>query len=131
MQTVSKVNNVENIELVVSDINKTRFNFFDIENLRGKRIKQIDIPQVGKLSVTPTGKAVVNDTVYKKAYLVLSVDGNEKINRLPLLALNPYEVGGNRIELADLNVNWPKSYIEVGSLDGLVLNEAFLLTVYF
>ncbi len=124
------LNNLENIELVVDNINKTKFNFPDIENIRGKKIKVIDIPSVNEVTVTPLGKANINDTVYGKSFLVLNVAGSEKINRIPLKSLNPF-ANNTRLFFNDLVVDWTRSYIEVGSTAGLVANEAFFLNVFF
>jgi hypothetical protein len=123
--------NVENVELTVDNVNKTKFSFPENAFLRGQKIKGIDIPQVSEITVTPTGKALVNATVYNKSFLVLSVGGNEKINRIPLKSLDPFVSYGGRLPLNDLEIDWTKSYIEVGSVAGLVLNEAFFMNILF
>jgi hypothetical protein len=128
---INPIKNLENIELLVDNINKTKFSFSENAILRGQKVKYIDIPQVSEVSVTPTGRAVVNATVYAKAFLVLSVGNKEQINRIPLRSLDPFQSNGVRIALDDLNVDWTKSYIEIGSIAGLVLNEAFFLNIYF
>ena len=124
------VKNLENIELVVDNVNKTKFTFPDIENLRGKKVKIIDIPSVTELTVTPLGHANVNSTVYSKSFLVLNVGGKEQVNRIPLKSLNPF-ANNTRLFFDDLVIDWTRSYIEVGNTTGLVADEAFYLNVFF
>ena len=128
---MESVKNMENVELEVLNTSKTRFYFSDYTNLRCKKIKNIDIPSVADVTVSPTGKNVINATVYAKSFLVLSIEGREKVNRIPLKSLNPYSNYGRRIDLSDLPVDWTKSYIEVGSIESLALNEVFYLNVFY
>ncbi len=131
MEISNKVQNLENVEVILDSTTKQKFYFGDIERLRGQKIKHIDIPSETEVPVSPLGKDVVNNTVYAKSFLVLVNKSQEKINRLPLKSLNPFQTYGKRLAIDDLVIDWPKSYIEVGSIPGIVANEVFFVNIYY
>lgn len=124
------IKKAENIELLVDNTRK-QYKFGDIENLRGKHIRMIDAYRAADVPVTPLGNVNVSDTIFNKAFLVLSVDGKEVINRLPLTAICPKDNLGRRQLFNDLLINWPKSYIELGDTTGVVVGTSFYLIVYY
>ena len=120
----------EPVELVIKTATG-KHTFSEIDSLRGRKIKVIDISRIANCTHTPSGKAIVNETVFKKSFLVLSVKGSEAINRLPLSALDPGSNAGHRIQFDDVLIDWVKSFVEIPELTGVVINEAFLFNVYF
>jgi hypothetical protein len=124
------VKKVEVVQITI-DAARKQFKFGDIENLRNKKIRIIDAFRVTQVPVTSNGDAVVADATFNKSFLVLTVKGKEDINRVPLETFNPKDNFGRRLLLEDLVVDWPKSYIEVGTTAGLTIGEAYLLNVYY
>lgn len=110
-----------------------KFVFGENDTLRDKRIKAIDTFKVADVAVSPLGKALINATVFGKAYLVLSIEGQERINRIPLSALAPTVNNGKRFNFPGKGVviDWAKSFIELPNTTGQVLTESFLFNVYY
>lgn len=125
------VKRVENIELVIDNAGKKQHKFGDLENLRGKKIRIIDIFRVTDVPVSHLGVPVCNDATFNKSFLVLAVKGREDFNRVPLQVFNPKDNFGRRILIDDVVVDWSKSFIEVGNQIGVAAGECFLLNVYY
>lgn len=120
---------VETVEVKTNSTTKTKFYFGEQPVLRNKRILYIETFNVGIVSESPSDLAVINGTVINKSFLVLVSKNSEVINRIPLLHLIPGTQSDHHI-LIDLIVDFPKSYVEVGSIASLNASETFLFTFY-
>lgn len=120
---------IETVEVKTNSTTKTKFYFDEQPVLRKKRILHVQAWRVGYVSESPSDLAVVNDVVFQKSFLVLVSKGKEIINRIPLVQLTNYFQNENAL-LLDLMVNFPKSYIEIGSIASLSASETFLFTFY-
>jgi hypothetical protein len=124
------VNKVDNVELMLDNI-RLQYKFGDIENLRGKRIRIIEAFRNTETPTSPMGNTLVADEIFNKAYLVLCINGKEEINRVPLRVFNPTNNSGRRVLLNDLSIDWPKSYVELGSIANVNVGTAFFFNVYY
>lgn len=119
----NKIRRYEQVEFQVNSGAPTKVMFQDLPNLRnqpGNRIiiKDIEVTPVTVMPTSPNGVAVSPLTELKKAVLVLYVQGEESVNRVPLLKLVRTDDGGTTPfqqkweSFADLqNVDWAKSYV--------------------
>lgn len=123
--------NIENIEVKTTPATIQRFYFPDHENLRGKRIQFLEYVQDNTVSMTPGGDSFVNSTVRKKTYLTLAEKGQEKIRKIPLYSIMPYNYNGFKIPLDNIEIDFPNSYFEVPDTADTVAGEKFFLNVYF
>jgi len=130
LSTELPVRKVEVVEINI-DASRKQYKFGDIENLRNKKIRVIDVFRVTDVPVSPLANPVVADATFNKSFLVLTIKGKEDINRVPLTVLNPKDNFGRRVLFDDFVVDWPKSYIEVGNQVGLTVGETYLLNVYY
>lgn len=118
----NKIRRYEQVELQVPVGAPTKVPFPDLPNLRNQTdqaitIKDIDITTATVMPTTPNGATNAPIAELKKAVLVLYVNGEESIYRVPLLKLNrindfanPYQEQWESFD--DLkNVDWAKSYV--------------------
>ena len=124
------VSKVEVVEIQIDALRK-QYKFGDIVNLRNKKIRIVETFRVTQVPVTNTGNNVTADATYNKSFMVLAIKGREDINRVPLQSFNSKDNFGRRLLLNDLEVDWPKSYIEVGDQIGLTVGESYLVNVYY
>lgn len=120
----------EKIELVEVPIssNSNAFSFpQNQENIESGYVEGIIAYSVNETTISPKNRAVVNQTIFKKAYLELSVDNDIKIMQIPLTFFNPANNNGLIRLVARMKVNFPKSRIIVPELTGLVQGEAFVI----
>jgi len=120
---------IETVEVPTNSTTKTKFYFPELPNLRNKRILYINPIRNSEAQRGPSDLAVVSQTIFCKSFLVLAAKNKEIINRIPLQ--NLLLIGKESFDLLfDLIIDFPKSYIEVGSTAGLVATETFLFTFY-
>lgn len=116
------------VEVRVDATNPRIYYLPDDSILRGKQILEIftrDNPNDN--IVTPTGRAVVNDTILDNSYLTL-VCGNKRFwDDHPLQDLVPTQNDGFHRQLYAPNFNPSKSYISVAGSTALTAGESFLL----
>jgi hypothetical protein len=118
----NKIKRYEQIELQIPTGAPTKVMFPDLPNLRNQSdqailIKYLEIFTATVVPTTPNGAANAPIAELKKAVVVLYVNGEESIYRIPLLKLNrlndfanPYQ--DKHEDFEDLkNVDWAKSYI--------------------
>ncbi|MBA7514352.1 hypothetical protein ES705_06380 [subsurface metagenome] len=120
---------VETVEVPTDNTSKLRFYFSEYPNIRDKNVINIYTYRVLKVSKSPMGKALVNNTVFYNSFLVLSSKNNEVINRIPL-----YRITGETYYTMNLIINhvidWPKSYVEISNNSSLSASETFLFSIY-
>ena len=118
----NKIRRYEQIELQIPVGAPTKIMFPDLPNLRNQTdqaitIKDMEIITATVMPTTPNGATNAPIAELKKAVLVLYVNGEESIYRIPLLKLNrindlanPYQEQWESFD--DLkNVDWSKSYV--------------------
>jgi len=119
----------ETVEVPTNSTTKTKFYFKEQPNLRNKRIFFIDATYRDDASKSPSGLTPVSDTIFWKSFLVLVSKNKEIVNRIPIVQFWPTTQLVTHTFL-DLIIDFPKSYIEVGSTAGLDANGTFLFIFY-
>jgi len=120
---------IETVEVHTNSTTKTKFYFPELPNLRNKKILFIDALYRTNVTKSPSGLEIIADTIFYKSFLVLVSKNKEIVNRTPLLQLGP-ETQLVTHTFFDLIIDFPKSYIEIGSTAGLVATETFLFVFY-
>lgn len=126
----------QTIDVVVDSITKQSFQLTQSNN-DGKLIEEgmvygVIVHKVAQLTISPKNNATVNETVRQKAYLELA-DGNRNVDvlSLPVYLLDPSLNSGTPFLFKPRKVNLSASKINVPSVTGLVLNEAFVITFLY
>jgi len=127
---MKRITNCETVEIKTTNTSTTKFYFDEYPNLRGKVIRRVDVHIVDDLTHSPTYRPVINNLVRNKSFLVLVSQGRDVVNRVHFLKLCPHLNGGLPI-LLNLVIDFPKSYIEVGTIADLAAAESFVLTFYY
>ncbi len=125
-----KFTSAETVEIKINSTNQTKFYFPELPNLRDKLIERIDTYYVSSISESPEDRALCNNTVMFKAFLVLVSKGNEVINRIPLNNILITATLFNSFPL-NLVIDYTKSYIEIANTASLSASESFIFTFYF
>lgn len=118
----NKIRRYEQIELQIPVGAGTKVPIGDQTNLRNQSgqaiiVRDIEVITAAVLPTTPNGATNAPLAELKKAVLVLYVNGEESVQRIPLLKLNRINDGASPYQeqfesFDDLrNVDWSKSYI--------------------
>jgi hypothetical protein len=119
----------EYIGVAVKNVYLDRHYFPNNDLLRGKKITKLLI-DLNNLDIQ--GRTLVTSAVFKKSFLVLVVNGREVFFNMPLLLMQlSYYLDENDMVLNDMVIDWPKSYIQVANITGLVQNSVFPVHVFF
>lgn len=124
----------EIVEVVVDDITKLEFTFpQNLSTIEKGRIVAIAAYNATTASLSPNNKAVVNNTVFSKAYLILrdSEKGRDDINKFPLIDLVRSANNGQFVMLDGSKFDFSQSKIVIPSAVGLALNEVFMFQVIY
>ena len=122
----------ELIEVIVSNVSAVEFSLGQLPNLRNaKRIVRVEAFPVAAVTLSPSGKPLVNATVFQKAFLRLINNRNTDLRQVPLQAISKSINGTTIPEMNCGAIDPEKSKIVVGSSVALVLNEVFLLQVTY
>jgi hypothetical protein len=124
----------EILEVIVDDITKNEFVFpQNVSTVERGEIVAIAAQNVAGLTVSPTGKTVINAAVFNKSYLVLrnKQTGRDDINKLPLRDLLRSSNNGEWIRLERDKYDFSQSKIVVPTTAGLALNEVFIIQVIY
>lgn len=120
---------IEKMETVLVRVNGTgtSFNFSqNQENIERGEVEGIICYSVNEIPLCPDGSPTVNNTVFNKAYLDLTVDSDTKINRIPLKFFNVKENNGEVRFVKDFKINFPKCKIVLADNTGVVPGESFI-----
>lgn len=127
----------------------TRFNFADQPQLRTDQsqdviIQGLEVFDVVDVPLSPNNVAVVSSANLKQTYIVLYVDGEESIYRIPLTKLKvannfagPYNAAtandSGTVAFRNLQVDWTKSYFftPAAYAAGVFATFSFLLGVTY
>lgn len=100
---------------------------------KAKKIVGIEAYKVGTVAVSPSGRAVANNTVFLKSFLTLKTNNgsSEPVLRIPFADLERAGNSGKLLEvnLAPLAIS--KCEIVVGSVAGIVTTESWLLGFHY
>jgi hypothetical protein len=121
------------VEVDVDSTSKQEFTLKDEEVLReAKKIVGIEAYKVGTVSITPSQRAVVNDTVFNKSFLTLTSGANDEvITEIPFADLNKAANNG-QLFMVDIPPLVPsKCKIVVGTVAALSASETFLLGFHY
>jgi hypothetical protein len=121
------------VEVEVSSTSQQDFSLKDEEVLRdAKRIIAIEAYKVGTLALSPTGRAVVNDTVFKKSFLIIgTADSDEVLNKIPLSDLSRADNNGQLFYVDIPPVAPSKCSIKVATVATLSASESFVLAFHY
>lgn len=105
----------------------------DDSKLRNKRVLAIEAHRVGEVATDHDNLVVVADTVFEKACLTLSVDGEESIDNVPLTVFNRPDNNGQLLYLGENGklVNLESSFIKIASGATLTADTVFVLTFHY
>lgn len=121
----------ETVTVKVLNVNNRQYRFSDSETiLSGRKFKAM-IVHSESLVKTVDNDPIVPNAIQKRGYLTLSdKDNNQFIKRLPLESFFN-DNGVIFLELADLNVDLRKSFIDLSDTTGLTADMAFVITFFF
>jgi len=120
----------ESVEVPTNSTTKTKFYFQEQPTLRNKRILYISSYTNNQITKSPSNLNIITPEVFYRSFLVLASKNKEIINRIPMIQFWLFYAGINSL-LFDLIIDFPKSYIEISSTEGLNTNETFLFTFYY
>ena|SRR5258708_31543959 len=120
------------IEVEVLNVGAQEFTLGTNPKLReATKIFKIEAFNFTQIPVSPSGKVVINITVFNKSAIKLINNANTELRAVPLYSISK-NVNGTEMPFVDTNqIDPEKSKIVVGSAAGLVLNEVFLLAVTY
>jgi hypothetical protein len=129
----SRFDRIEQVEVQISDTSTLKWKIGDRDNLRDVLVNAVQVIPVSKASRVPiSDNAVVNNTIFLKSTLTLSVDGEESIDSVPLTVFNPADNDGRLFVFSvPKRINWEKSYFQISNSTGQVANESFLMVVFY
>jgi len=116
----SPINRVEPLEIKISS-SRVRHYFGENDLFRGKKIKIVDSLALD-LTFTEKANEVIPEVLVRKCFVTFVSNGKEMINRIPLIALIPSQNNGRRLLLADIEIDFAKSYIEFSETTSLQAN---------
>lgn len=125
------------IELTVDNVNNKIFYFTNDPVLQDMNavIERIESFRVANVATSPkTGNAIVADAIFNKAFLTLVVlypDGEERVSKMPLSMVCRADNNGVVPAINIKGINVQKSYIELSSIAGLVVNTVFYLVAHY
>ncbi len=125
------ISNTEPCSVKVTSTSQTKFNLPDLPNLRGKKVYGIEAFKVANVSKDSSGNALCNSTAQAYAFLILHVNGKEKIKEMPIDSLVASSNNGLIKNFDNLEIDYQKSYIQFAITTGLVANEVVLLNFYY
>lgn len=132
MEQINLKERTELIEVIISNIGVQEFPIGQLPNLRNaSKIIRIEALRFTQVPVAPTGKAVVNETVFPKAFLRLINSDNVEFRAYSLVSLSKSVNGTEIPAINSPRIDPEKSKIVVGSTAGLILNEVFLLQITY
>jgi hypothetical protein len=103
----------------------------DKDNLRNAKVNAIMIHKVGEVSIAPSGRAVLADADFKKAYVTLSIGGEESIDSIPLTVFNTSDNDGRLFVFkTPKKISWEKSHFDFASAAS-VTNSSIVVTVFY
>jgi len=118
---------IENIQVAVNATTDTKHYFPDSDILRGKIVHNIKIAEV---TMAPDGQTGITTTARYNSYLnLVDTQGKLVVENLPLIAISPSIDMENRINLADIEIDWTKSFVQVSDTSVNVLNSQYVFTV--
>lgn len=133
-QPVNKNLRTDIIEIEVLNIGVTEFVLGSAGQLnvsQAKRIISIEAFSVAQVPLAPSGKTVVNATVFAKSFIKLIDSGNVEYRTVPLYTISK-QVNGTVIPILNAPpIDTQKSKIVVANTASLALNEVFLLAVHY
>ena len=134
-----QTNRFELVELtLVVGTSGSRFNFPDQPKLRYTNINAIEAFNADDLTASPSGVTPVTAANFKNSYLVLYVNGEESVNRIPLISLHRTQTGTTNgfvramMQFQGQKISWEKCYIITGSSITVAgTNFSYLFGVYY
>lgn len=123
---------IELIEVICANISAAEFSLGSLPNLRtASKIIRVEALPVSQVTISPSGKAVVNNGVFQKSFLKLISADNVEFRALALPSISK-SINGTVIPAINTpRIDPEKSKIVVGTAAGLVLNEVWLLSVTY
>lgn len=143
-QNNSPVQNVELVEVVVTNTNQQRFSFPDVPNIKGKRVTAIQVFKASEIAKSPSGKNLLGtgtSAAFGDAFLTLHVAGREKVKELPLVALHTGSNNGLMKNFATsdgkggftsgISIDVQKCHVAFSRTASLTADESVLFAFYY
>lgn len=132
------------VEIVVpANSTLTRFQFPDLPNLRNVLLMGIKVYDTNMLNASINNQLPLlsHTNVLQKSYITLvNYGGKEFLKQAPSLMFNTISFNLNAStnlyetyakEFAGQRVNWPKSYVQLTSAAGNVVDQTFVFSVFY
>ncbi len=129
----SRFDRIETVEVKITDVVTLKWPIGDRDNLRDVLVNAIQVVPVGKVSLVPlSARPVVNNTVFLKSSLTLSIDGEESIDGTPVTVFNPADNDGRLFVFSvPKKINWQKCHFDIAEATGMDADESFLMIVFY
>lgn len=116
----------EYVEVVVTDATLVEIPFpKQLTTLEKSRITSIEAFKFSTSPVAPSGKTMINDTVFKKSFVTFRIDNRDDVNKYPLTSLDVTTNDGKLKYFDNLKIDFSQSKIVVGSAAGLIVGEVY------
>lgn len=112
---------------------QNQFSLKDEEILRtAKKIVAIEVYKVDNVTITPKGAAVVNNTVFEKAFLVIGLaDDKQPLMNIPFTSMDKTANQGRPFFVNIPPIAPSKCFVQVGTQAGIVPGEVFLIGFHY
>jgi len=129
MQPIDKSYLVE-INLGALGVQKNIFFPFQ-PKLAGKMIYQIEMFNIGDLTLSPNGAAMISVLGTSGVTVTFSVDDQQDLYLFPGSDLNPVHNYGDIREFFPKRINLPKSFVTIQDITNLVANTAIVFNFIY
>lgn len=131
-QNFYPIQNSELIELVLDSTSKSKFTFAESQNIRGRKVKAIEVFTLAMCAISPQGNTLVQESdLVSGSFLTLSIGGKEKIKDLPLTSLMPTNNNGLMRNFDDIEIDLQKSYVTFPVTKAFAAGEVILFNFYY
>lgn len=122
-----KLDKTELHEVVISTV-QNKYAVGRIPKLDGKIVTGVRVVTATESTHSLLGSQNVSDTVLKKSFISFeNKNGEQDLSRIPLTQLTMQFNNGDTPEIAEKEINFENSYIEIGETTGVTAGTAFIL----
>ena len=128
---MEKFKQAETIEVNINSLATPIYSFPDNDNLRGKKIKAIEAFTADQITKTKLGKDLVSANGAKGLMLTFESGGKDAFDEVPYSVFLPAQNNGEKLLVADMVINLPKSELRLVDTTNLTAGQSILITFYF
>jgi hypothetical protein len=126
MDHIKPISRIEVANININSTSKNEFSFGqNNENIESKFVNSVRCYDITSSGITKStdNNAVINQAAFKKGFLVLKIDGEDKVNKIPLIELNPQYNGGKKAHFDNLKISLSQSKVVFPDNSSLALSE--------